>query len=118
MQEIWLEGLGLVCSEERAVLQGRALPLSHMEQELLLFLARNPHVTLTRERLLREVWGYVSMGATRTVDSHIKKLRAHLGLMGRYIVTVRGQGYRLDPPEGRILTCCRCADREACGAAC
>ena len=90
MSSVWLEGLGLFCSGERAELQGMPLPLSHMERQLLLFLAQNANETLTRERLLREVWGYAAMGATRTIDSHIKKLRAHLGEQGRCIVTVRG----------------------------
>ena len=105
MTTIWLEGLGLLCSEDRVTLEGRPLVLSHMERQLLLHLARYPHETLTRERLLREVWGYAAMGATRTIDSHIKKLRAHLGEKGRYIVTVRGQGYRLEPPSGSVLVC-------------
>ncbi len=115
MLSIWLEGLGLFCSEDRAELQGRPLHLSHMERQLLLFLAQNPNETLTRERLLREVWGYAAMGATRTIDSHIKKLRAHLGDKGRYIVTVRGQGYRLEPPAGQVLTC-QCCDCDCCAA--
>ena len=68
-----------------------------------------------RERLLREVWGYAAMGATRTIDSHVKKLRAHMGGCGKYIVTVRGQGYRLEPPPGQVLSCesCECARRAA-----
>lgn len=115
MQTVWLEGLDLLCSPNRATLQGNPLPLSHMERQLLLFLAQNPHETLTRERLLREVWGYAAMGATRTIDSHIKKLRAHLGDHGKYIVTVRGQGYRLEPPAGQILTCQSC-DCDCCAA--
>jgi len=115
MASIWLEGLRLFCTEDEATLKGEPLTLSHMERELLLFLARNPHETLTRERLLREVWGYAAMGATRTVDSHVKKLRAHMGDSGKYIVTVRGQGYRLEPPQGQILTC-ECCDAARCAA--
>ena len=67
MQSVWLEGLELLCSKDRATLGGRQLELSHMERQLLLFLAQNPGETLTRERLLREVWGYAAMGATRTI---------------------------------------------------
>ena len=115
MASVWLEGLELFCAEDRAALHGQPLDLSHMERQLLLFLAQNPHETLTRERLLREVWGYAAMGATRTIDSHVKKLRAHMGEAGKYIVTVRGQGYRLDPPPGQVLTCkcCENARRRA-----
>lgn len=115
MASIWLEGLELFCTEDRATLKGRPLALSHMERQLLLYLAQNPHETLTRERLLREVWGYAAMGATRTIDSHVKKLRAHMGGCGKYIVTVRGQGYRLEPPPGQVLSCesCECARRAA-----
>ncbi len=116
MQSVWLEGLELLCSEDRATLGGRQLELSHMERQLLLFLAQNPGETLTRERLLREVWGYAAMGATRTIDSHIKKLRAHMGSQGKCIITVRGQGYRLEPPAGRVLTC-QCSQCEDCCAA-
>ncbi len=115
MASIWLEGLKLFCTEDRASLNGEPLSLSHMERQLLLFLAQNPHETLTRERLLREVWGYAAMGATRTIDSHVKKLRAHMGDSGKYIVTVRGQGYRLEPPPGPVLTC-ECCDCARCAA--
>ena len=96
MASIWLEGLELFCTEDRATLKGRPLDLSRMERQLLLYLAQNPHETLTRERLLREVWGYAAM-------------------CGKYIVTVRGQGYRLEPPPGQVLSCesCECARRAA-----
>jgi two-component system alkaline phosphatase synthesis response regulator PhoP len=74
---------------------GRALELTPREFELLAFLARHPGRVFSREELLRKVWGYDYVGETRTVDVHVRRLRAKLGdLRGRIIETVRGVGYR------------------------
>ena len=73
---------------------GRPLDLTYKEFELLKFLAQHPGRVFTRSALLREVWGYDFYGGTRTVDVHIRRLRAKLG--PAVIVTVRGEGYRVD----------------------
>ena len=75
--------------------RGRVLELTFKEFELLRFLAANPEHVFTRERLLSEVWGYDYYGGTRTVDVHVRRLRAKLGDQESVIGTVRNVGYRL-----------------------
>lgn len=80
----------------RASLDGHALKLTYMEYELLRYLASRPGVIHTREAILRGVWGYDYYGGIRTVDVHVRRLRAKLGQEhGRMIETVRGVGYGL-----------------------
>jgi len=75
---------------------GEAAALSQKEFALLLALAAQPTRVFTKEELLRDVWGYRSMGRTRTLDSHACRLRHKLGgAGGRYVVNVWGVGYRL-----------------------
>jgi DNA-binding response OmpR family regulator len=79
----------------RATAQGRQLDLTYKEFELLRFLAERPGRVFTRPALLREVWGYEFYGGTRTVDVHVRRLRAKLGpQLESLIETVRGVGYR------------------------
>ena len=79
----------------RATLRGRPIELTYMEFELLKFLMANPGRVFTRETLLSRVWGYEYYGGVRTVDVHIRRLRAKLGEEhARFIETVRGVGYR------------------------
>ena len=74
---------------------GRALDLTFKEFELLRFLALHPGRVYTRPALLREVWGYDFYGGTRTVDVHVRRLRAKLGPEHEHLIgTVRGVGYR------------------------
>ena len=76
-------------------LAGRTLDLTYKEFELLRFLAERPGRVFTRPTLLREVWGYDFYGGTRTVDVHVRRLRAKLGPEHESLVeTVRGVGYR------------------------
>lgn len=79
-----------------AHLHGRRLDLTHQEFELLRFLARNRGRVFTREQLLQKVWGYHYAGNTRTVDIHVRRVRAKLGpTMGGLIETVRNVGYKM-----------------------
>ena len=79
----------------RASAQGRTLDLTYKEFELLRYLAERPGRVFTRPALLREVWGYDFYGGTRTVDVHVRRLRAKLGPeLESLIETVRGVGYR------------------------
>jgi len=79
----------------QATIAGRPLDMTYMEYELLKFLAQNPGKVFTREILLSRVWGYEYYGGARTVDVHIRRLRAKLGEEhASLIATVRSVGYR------------------------
>ena len=81
-----------------ARLRGRALDLTDQEFELLKYLAQHPGRVFTRAQLLQEVWGYDYYGGTRTVDVHVRRLRAKLGPDHEALIgTVRNVGYRLVP---------------------
>ena len=88
-----------------AKLKGRPLDLTYKEFELLKFLAQHPGRVFTRDQLLREVWGYDYFGGTRTVDVHVRRLRAKLGSEYESMIgTVRQVGYKfVVPPSGRQL---------------
>ncbi|MEN9750991.1 MAG: hypothetical protein RLZZ600_38 [Actinomycetota bacterium] len=77
----------------------RTLDLTFKEFELLRFLAQHPNRVFTREQLLSEVWGYDYFGGTRTVDVHVRRLRAKLGDMEQLIGTVRNVGYRFNSSD-------------------
>jgi DNA-binding response OmpR family regulator len=79
----------------QAAVAGRALDLTFMEYELLRFLAARPGKVFTREMLLSRVWGYEYYGGARTVDVHVRRLRAKLGEEHAHLIeTVRSVGYR------------------------
>ncbi len=80
-----------------AKINGRTLDLTFKEFELLRHLNDNPGRVFSREQLLSEVWGYDYFGGTRTVDVHVRRLRAKLGEHESLIGTVRNVGYRLNP---------------------
>jgi DNA-binding response OmpR family regulator len=84
-----------------ARLRGRALDLTFKEFELLKYLAQHPGRVFTRAQLLQEVWGYDYFGGTRTVDVHVRRLRAKLGAEYEALIgTVRNVGYRFVPERG------------------
>lgn len=85
-------------------LRGRVLDLTFKEFELLKFLAQSPGRVFTREQLLRQVWGYDYYGGTRTVDVHVRRLRAKLGPEHEALIgTVRGVGYRFVSGGGQSV---------------
>ena len=85
-------------SSYTARLRGRPLDLTYKEFELLKYLAQHPGRVFTRAQLLQEVWGYDYYGGTRTVDVHVRRLRAKLGPDHESLIgTVRNVGYRLVP---------------------
>ncbi|HEY0696249.1 MAG TPA: response regulator transcription factor [Micromonospora sp.] len=87
-----------------ARLKGRPLDLTYKEFELLKFLAQHPGRVFTRDQLLREVWGYDYFGGTRTVDVHVRRLRAKLGSEYESMIgTVRQVGYKFVVPPSRPL---------------
>ncbi len=97
-----------------ARVRGRPLDLTYKEFELLKYLAQHPGRVFTRAQLLQEVWGYDYYGGTRTVDVHVRRLRAKLGPEHEQLIgTVRNVGYRFEPPRERRAT----ADDEAPAAA-
>ena len=88
-----------------AKLGGRPLDLTFKEFELLKYLVQHPGRVFTREQLLQEVWGYDYFGGTRTVDVHVRRLRAKLGPENETLIgTVRNVGYRfvLPPKESLV----------------
>ena len=81
-------------------MHGRSLDLTFKEFELLKFLAQHPGRVFTRAQLLQEVWGYDYFGGTRTVDVHVRRLRAKLGAENESLIgTVRNVGYRFVPAK-------------------
>ncbi|QWT23942.1 response regulator transcription factor [Subtercola sp. PAMC28395] len=93
-----IQASGVVIDEASysARVHGRPLDLTFKEFELLRFFALNPSRVFTREQLLSEVWGYDYFGGTRTVDVHVRRLRAKLGDLESLIGTVRNVGYRFN----------------------
>ena len=89
---------GIIIDEVARVVtvEGARLDLSPKEYELLVYLAGNYNIAVSRDQILNVVWGYDYYGDLRTVDTHIKKVRAKLGRRGDYIRTVRGYGYRFE----------------------
>ena len=84
----------------RAFVNGREVHISVMEMRLILHLLRAPGRMCTRRKLLTEVWGYHPDVSSRTVDTHVKRLRDKLGEASDLLQTVRGIGFRLAVPEG------------------
>jgi two-component system alkaline phosphatase synthesis response regulator PhoP len=78
--------------------KGRRLTLTPREFELLAFFVHRPGRVMSREELLRKVWGYDYLGETRTVDVHVRRLRMKLGDKNRWIETVTGVGYKFVAP--------------------
>lgn len=75
---------------------GQTVDLTPKEYELLIYFKNNQNIAVSRENILNAVWGYDYFGDLRTVDTHVKKLRAKLGNCGKMIETVRGFGYRFE----------------------
>ena len=75
---------------------GKPIELSLREYELLKYLLDNENVALSRDKILNNVWNYDYYGDSRTIDSHIKKIRHKLGKKGKYIQTIRGVGYKFE----------------------
>lgn len=95
-------GITIDESSYTARLHGRSLDLTYTEFELLKFLAQHPGRVFTREQLVTEVWGYDFFGGTRTVDVHVRRLRAKLGADHEALIgTVRNVGYKMVAPAPR-----------------
>lgn len=81
-RQVYVEGVETVCNRK--------------EFDLLVYLAKNENISLSRDQILENVWGYDYLGTSSTVDAHINRLRTKLGKCGSYISTVRGYGYRFE----------------------
>lgn len=90
------EGLAIDFTGRIVTIDGERANLSPKEYELLFYMVRNRNIALYREKLLSEVWGYDFFGDDRTLDTHIKLLRKSLGVYSKFIVTLRGVGYRFE----------------------
>ena len=87
----------LIDPEGRTVkVDGKQIEMSLREYELLKYLVDNKNIALSRDKILNNVWNYDYYGDSRTIDSHIKKIRHKLGKKGKYIETMRGIGYKFE----------------------
>ena len=87
----------LIDKDGRTVkIDGKIIELSLREYELLIYLVENENIALSRDKILNNVWNYDYYGDSRTIDSHIKKIRHKLGKKGKYIETIRGIGYKFE----------------------
>jgi DNA-binding response OmpR family regulator len=96
VKKLSFEGLIIDQLAHSVFVDGAKCDLSPKEYDLLLFLSNNKNIAFSREKLLSEVWGYDFFGDDRTIDTHIKTLRTHLGIYRKYIVTLRGLGYKFE----------------------
>ena len=89
---------GIVIDQEGRTVKvdGKPIDLSLREYELLKYLLDNENIALSRDKILNNVWNYDYYGDSRTIDSHIKKIRHKLGKKGKYIETIRGIGYKFE----------------------
>ncbi len=89
---------GIVIDDEgrTVTVDGKQVEMSLREYELLKYLIDNKNIALSRDKILNNVWNYDYYGDSRTIDSHIKKIRHKLGKKGKYIQTMRGIGYKFE----------------------
>lgn len=90
------EGLKVDFTGRTVTIDGMRAEMSPKEYDLLFYMVRNRNIALEREKLITEVWGYDYYGDDRTLDTHIKLLRSSLGEYRKFLVTLRGVGYRFE----------------------
>ena len=90
------DGIEIDTEGRNITVDGKQIELSLREYELLKYLLDNENVALSRDKILNNVWNYDYYGDSRTIDSHIKKIRHKLGKKGKYIKTMRGVGYKFE----------------------
>ncbi len=93
---VTFEGLTVDMAGRNVFVDGEKVDLTPKEYEILFYFIRNKGIALTREKLLYDVWGFDFYGDDRTVDTHIKMLRANLKEYRKFIVTLRGVGYKFE----------------------
>ncbi len=90
------DGISIDQEGRTVKVDGKPIDLSLREYELLKYLLDNENIALSRDKILNNVWNYDYYGDSRTIDSHIKKIRHKLGKKGKYIETIRGIGYKFE----------------------
>ena len=91
-----MEGLMVDFTGRFVTIDGERVSMTPKEYELLFYMVKNRGIALTREKLITEIWGFDYYGDDRTLDTHIKLLRSSLGEYRKYLVTLRGVGYRFE----------------------
>lgn len=91
-----IEGLMVDFTGRFVTIDGERVSMTPKEYELLFYMVKNRGIALTREKLITEIWGFDYYGDDRTLDTHIKLLRSSLGEYRKYLVTLRGVGYRFE----------------------
>ena len=95
-QEISCDGIVMNTEGRTVTVDGKLVEMSFREYELLKYLMENENIALSRDKILNTVWNYDYYGDSRTIDSHIKKVRHKLGKKGKHIQTIRGIGYKFE----------------------
>jgi len=90
------DGIVMDNDARTVTVDGKIVEMSFREYELLKFLMENENIALSRDKILNTVWNYDYYGDSRTIDSHIKKIRHKLGKKGKHIQTIRGIGYKFE----------------------
>lgn len=93
------EGLEVDFAARTISVDGKRVNLTPKEYDLLFYLIQNKNIALSRDKLLSDIWGYDFFGDDRTIDTHIKNLRNNLGPYRKFIVTLRGVGYKFEYDE-------------------
>lgn len=91
-----VEGLVVDFTSRIVSIDGKNIDMTPKEYDLIFYMVKNRGIALTREKLITDVWGYDYYGDDRTLDTHIKLLRSSLGEYRKYLVTLRGVGYRFE----------------------
>ena len=95
-QTMKFEGLEINIPARTVTIDGEKVDLTPKEYDLLFYLVENKNIALSRDKLLSDIWGYDFFGDDRTIDTHIKNLRNNLGEYRKFIVTLRGVGYKFE----------------------
>lgn len=91
-----IEGLTVDFTSRLVYVDGERVEMRPKEYDLLFYMVKNRGIALTRQKLIDEIWGYEYYGDDRTLDTHVKLMRKNLGEYSRYVVTLRGVGYRFE----------------------
>ena len=94
--ELSCDGIVMNNEARTVTVDGKDVEMSFREYELLKYLMENENIALSRDKILNTVWNYDYYGDSRTIDSHIKKVRHKLGKKGKHIQTIRGIGYKFE----------------------
>ena len=90
---------GYSLEKRRCPIDGEKVNLTPKEYDLLFYMIQNRNIALSRDKLLSDIWGYDFFGDDRTIDTHVKNLRNNLGKYRKFIVTLRGIGYKFEYEE-------------------